>query len=89
MGNVDSVTNYLGKHDMIKYINIEHTSSSLLACLNIKRYCDCYKELVYYFGLDVRKPVIGGLQITKVQTSLCIHAVWSVHFYSIFEKYHV
>ena len=26
-------------------------------------------------GLDARKPVLGGLQTTKVQTSLRIHTV--------------
>ena len=28
-------------------------------------------------GLDVRKPVLGGLQTTQAQTSLCILAVLS------------
>ena len=30
-----------------------------------------------YMGRDVRKPIFGGLQTTKAQTSLRIRAVWS------------
>ena len=31
-------------------------------------------------GLDARKPDFRGLQTTKAQTSLRIHAVWSAAF---------
>ena len=45
-----------------------------------------------YMGHGMRKPVFGDLWITKVQTSLCIHAVWSAPFlftYCKLEKYHI
>ena len=32
-----------------------------------------------YLGLDARKPVLGGLQTTKAQTSLRFRAVRSAH----------
>ena len=32
---------------------------------------------ILYMGLDARKPVFGGLQITPAQTSLRFRAVWS------------
>ena len=40
----------------------------------------------YYMGLDVSKPVFGGLQTLKVQNSLRIHTVWSVPFLFAFWK---
>ena len=33
--------------------------------------------LQLHMGLDVRKPVFGGLRTTKLQTSLCICEDWS------------
>ena len=33
--------------------------------------------MMMMMGLDTRKPVFGGLQTAKVQTSLRIRAVWS------------
>ena len=45
-----------------------------------------YFEIIWYLqwpshafcmGLDARKPVLGGLQITQVQTSPRIRSVWS------------
>ena len=37
-------------------------------------------------GLVATKPVFGGLQTTKVQTSLRMHAVWSVPLLSALRK---
>ena len=45
--------------------------------LQLKYKTDLYVIHIIKKGLDVRKPVFRGLQKTKVQTSLCIHAVWS------------
>ena len=39
----------------------------------------------YYMGLDARKPVFGGLQTTRAQTSLPICADWSAPL--LFGKY--
>ena len=37
-------------------------------------------------GLNVRKPVFGGLRTTKEQTSLCIHAVLLVPLFFAYWK---
>ena len=38
----------------------------------------------YHLGLNVRKPVFGGLRITKVLTHLRMPAVWSAPFVTVF-----
>ena len=40
----------------------------------------------HHMGLDVRKPVFGGLWTTQAQTSLRIHAVWSAPLLFAFWK---
>ena len=50
-----------------------HELSSLFSFKNLA---------IYQMGLDVRKPVFGGLQTTKVQTSQRL-------YYSLIRKYHI
>ena len=42
------------------------------------------RKIHYYMDLDAIKPVFGGLEMLKEQTSLRICAVWSARLLSAF-----
>ena len=57
-------------------------------CSLISAIVICWLQYIvlYYMGLDQRKPVFGGMRTTQVQTSLRIRTVWSAPFLLAFWK---
>ena len=52
------------------------------------RFCTMGRTCMYYMGLVAKKPVFGGLQTTKAQTSLRIRQTDQRLCYSLIGKYH-